>query len=137
MLLIDRNTPPVTRLNHVRTCKLLISLLVLSAACMGQQNATLTGTVSDTSEAAIGGAFVRLKNTQTGEAFSSLTDATGSYTIPLVKPGQYELTVEAQSFKLYRQTGISLETGATARVDPQLEIGAVAESVTVELMRRF
>lgn len=103
-----------------------------SSLLFGQQASTLTGSVTDGSAAAIRDAIVRLTNTQTGEAFSGLTTAAGSYTIPLIKPGQYELIVSAQGFKQYHQKGITLETGTTARVDLQLEIGAVAESVTVE-----
>lgn len=104
----------------------------LTGALFGQQTATITGNVTDGSAAAVREAAVRLTNTQTGESYSSVTTSTGSYTVPLIKPGQYELTVSAQGFKQYNRTGITLETGATARVDLQLEVGTVAESVTVE-----
>ena len=74
----------------------------------------------------------RAVNTHTGETFSSITTASGAYTIPLIKPGDYELIAEAPGFKQYRQTGIRLETGSSARIDFTLEIGGVSESVTVE-----
>ena len=111
-----------------------LSLLpfLLGLALYGQQTATLTGVVTDASSAAVRDAAVKLTNAQTGESYAASTTADGNYTLPLVKPGQFELTVSAQGFKQYRRPGITLETGATVRVNLQLEIGAVADSVTVE-----
>ncbi|MCI0362775.1 MAG: TonB-dependent receptor, partial [Phycisphaerales bacterium] len=60
------------------------------------------------------------------------TNENGFYTIPLVKPGAYELTVTARGFKQYKQTGIQLETGTPARIDLTLEVGQVSEVVNVE-----
>ena len=120
------------KIHNLQPMKLIVVWLTVGATLLCQQNATLTGNVKDASDAAVGDASIRVVNVQTGEAFSSLTAASGGYTVPLIKPGRYDLTVEAQGFKQYRQTGITLETGATARVDLQLEIGAVADSVTVE-----
>jgi hypothetical protein len=110
----------------------LAILALTGVSLFAQQAATLTGSVHDGSEAAVHEASVRVTNRQTGESYSGVTAVNGSYTIPLVKPGDYELLVGAPGFKQYRRTGITLETGATARVDVQLEIGAVADSVTVE-----
>src|SRR4051812_3711940 len=63
---------------------------------------------------------------------AGITAAEGSYTIPLIKPGQYELVITADGFRQYRRAGIALETGVTARVDAQLEVGTVSDSVTVQ-----
>jgi hypothetical protein len=106
--------------------------LLSSFHVFAQQTATLTGTVHDATAGVVRAAAVKLVNTNTGETFAGVTTANGLYTIPLIKPGEYELTAEAQGFKQYRQTGIRLETGASARIDLALEVGAVAESVTVE-----
>src|SRR3954469_19154912 len=70
-------------------------------------------------------------NTKTGETYSGLTGSEGSYTLPLIKPGEYELIITGDGFKHYRRSGITLETGLTARVDVQLEVGAVSDSITV------
>jgi hypothetical protein len=92
----------------------------------------MSGSVNDASGALIEKAIVKATNINTGEAFSSTTTAAGIYTIPLIKPGDYELTAEAPGFKQFRRTGLRLETGSTVRVDIALEIGEVAETVTVE-----
>lgn len=115
-----------------RTRGLVLSLSLFGAALSAQQTATLTGLVTDPSSSAVRDAAVKLHNTQTGESYANLTNATGNFTLPLVKPGQYELTVTAPGFKNYRRAGVRLETGATARIDVALEVGAVAESINVE-----
>lgn len=98
----------------------------------GQQTAQVTGSVLDASGGAVEAVAIQLVNTQTKEAFRGVSGANGLYTIPLVKPGDYELQATATGFKQYRRTGIRLDTGATARLDVALEVGVVAESVTVD-----
>ena len=62
----------------------------------------------------------------------SISSDLGLYAIPLVKPGDYSLVGEAAGFKQYRQNGVRLETGSSARIDFTLEVGEVAESVTLK-----
>ena len=100
---------------------------------LGQQTATVTGVVRDSSTGVAGNVEVKLINSQTGEIFSSVTNADGAYTVPLVKPGVYSLTAEAPGFKQFRQTGLILETASTARRDITLEVGEIAETVTAEV----
>ena len=54
-----------------------------------------------------------------------------SYTIPLLRAGRYELTVEQSGFKKFVQTGIILEVGQTVRVDASLPLGQTTQSVAV------
>ncbi len=96
------------------------------------QLAVLIGTVTDGTGAVIPRATVRLANNDTGEAYSAASNDAGNYTFPLVKPGNYTLTAEMEGFKQYQQSGIVLITGAQARLDVRLEIGALTQSTTVE-----
>ena len=64
--------------------------------------------------------------------FQTVTTATGDYTIPLLPPGSYRVTVEVSGFKKFVQTGIRAEVAQTARLDIKLEIGSASESVTVQ-----
>ncbi len=116
------------------TYVLTLSLYILGGptSAPAQQSATLAGTVHDVTGGVVEGATLSLHNEQTGESFAAVTQASGLYTIPLVKPGNYALTAEAPGFKQYIRKGLRLETGASARVDFQLEIGTLAESVTIE-----
>lgn len=109
---------------------LLSFLLILPA--VAQQSATVIGTAHDASAGTVEGVTVKVVNDATGETFAGRTTSQGTYTIPLVKPGAYEFTAEAAGFKQYRQKGIRLETGVTVRLDFTLEVGGVAETVTVE-----
>lgn len=111
--------------------RLSILFVLLSGALPAQRTASLTGTVTDTSNAFVAGAAIRLANLQTGESFEVPTNDQGIYVLPLLPPGAYELAIEKAGFKAYRRTGISLETGVPARADAVLEVGGVSESVTV------
>src|SRR5262245_25504610 len=120
-----------TMLSIART-GVLIWASVSGVSIWGQQAASLSGQVSDISGGVIAQVSVKIVNVETGEAYAGQTGDSGDYSIPLVKPGSYELIVEHAGFKQYRQGGILLETGIPARADVKLEIGAVTESVSVE-----
>jgi hypothetical protein len=92
---------------------------------------SVTGTISDSSGAAVPGATVTLTNEETGLELTGVTDATGTYTIRNVLGGTYTLKASLQGFKEFVQTGIPVIVGGIARVNGKLEIGALTESVTV------
>ena len=106
--------------------------LLATAAGFAQTNATLTGTVSDSSGAVIPAAEIVIMNMATGEAYESTTNETGTYTIPFIKPGTFELIVTSPGFKQFTRPGILLDTASNVRADAVLEVGEVTESVTVE-----
>ena len=115
--------------------RLLLALLLCFSGSLGwgqSQSITLSGIITDPSAASVAQVKIVLANVETGETWSATSNDTGTYTIPLVKPGRYSLTAEVPGFKQYYQTGIVLETGVPARADVRLEVGPVAESVTVE-----
>ena len=105
---------------------------VLVSSLYGQQAATLSGVVTDSTAAVIPGAEILLTNVETGETYAGTTNASGSYSIPFIKPGGYDLTVESAGFKAFHQNGFVLDTAADARIDVKLELGEVTEVVTVE-----
>ena len=95
--------------------------------------ATLNGTVTDPTGAAIANAKVTLSSQDTGLTRSTTTSDTGLYTfsrIP-VGVGAYDMTVESAGFKLSRAAGIALQVGAVATSDVRLEVGATTETVNV------
>ena len=112
---------------------LLAALALLGASLLNAQtNATLTGTVTDSSGAVIPGAEVSLVNPASGETYSSASNAAGTYNIPFIKPGTYDLTISSAGFKQYTRPGIVLDTAANVRADAALELGEVTEVITVE-----
>lgn len=93
--------------------------------------ATITGRVTDPTDAAVGGAVIVVKNVDTNESAATNADVRGNYTVPFLRPGNYTVTVEAPGFKKVSREGLTLNVGQTAMVNINLEVGAVAEQVTV------
>src|ERR1700712_5388532 len=87
-------------LRKVSTCFLVLLLLSLSPSAFCQAvNATLLGTVTDSTGAAIGNAKVTATETSTGALHESVTNDSGNYTFPDLTPGRYTVTVQASGFK--------------------------------------
>ena len=63
---------------------------------------------------------------------TAITNASGLYSIPFVNPGQYELSCEHTGFKKFVRSGLTLETGTTATVNVELQLGAMTETVSVD-----
>lgn len=76
-----------------RPYALLLYLAAATISAVAQQTATLSGTVHDTSGGVIESATVKASNVHTGEAFTGITTGNGLYTIPLIKPGEYEFII--------------------------------------------
>ena len=112
----------------------LIASSWITAVCLWAQTtgtATLVGVVSDPTGAAIVGAEVTATHIGRSFVYKAVTAADGSYYLPYLTPGEYRLVVEAPGFKRYVREGIVLRTAEVPRVDVQLEVGSVTESLTV------
>jgi hypothetical protein len=115
---------------------LLIGLLSLglSASARGQAvNATLLGTVTDSSGAAVAGVKITVTETNTGISRSSETNESGNYVFPDLPPGKYAVTGEQPGFKRSTKTDIDVVVNTTERIDLVLAPGDVKETVTVEM----
>lgn len=93
---------------------------------------SIAGTVTDPSEAVIGGATVTVTNLGTGVVSKVETGSGGNYTVPFLKPGRYQITVEKAGFKTSVQSGIIVEIGQTVHQDVRLTLGAVSQTVEVK-----
>jgi hypothetical protein len=112
--------------------RILILLLAMTAAAFGQStNGTLTGIITDPSDAAIAGAKVAVRNQATGIVKRTETTTAGVYTVPL-PPAMYEITVEMPGFRALVRPGIEINVNQTSRLDLRLEVGQVSDRVTVE-----
>ena len=122
---------------HVRVAKfaaIAIALtLLFSSLLLAQQTitATLSGAVSDSSGAVLSGAKITLTAPERGFSRIFTTNNTGEYVFSLLSAGTYTLQVEANGFKIYRQDGIVLAAGQSARQPITLTPGAMAEEITV------
>jgi len=94
-------------------------------------SAELSGTVLDSSGAAVASAKVTATNVATNLARDAASDTTGKYIITLLPPGDYTLSVEAAGFRKLVQSGITLQINQQAQVDLTLQLGQVSETVEV------
>src|SRR5581483_1236053 len=111
-----------------------ISVLLLSVAAMAQtpDTAIIQGHVYDQSHAAVADTLVTVKNTRTGLERSAKTDASGNVTLGgLPVTGSYELTASKSGFAAAHLENISLQAGATADINLQLNVAAGQTQVTV------
>lgn len=115
-----------------RGIRLLMPALLLAVSAFGQETrATLSGTITDPSSAAVAGASLQLLNVQTGVESKTESSSAGQYRFLYVNPGSYRLTVAVTGFRTMIRDGILLETGQAATLDVALQLGTQAESVTV------
>jgi hypothetical protein len=91
----------------------------------------ITGTLMDSSGAAIPGVTVRAVNQETGVAASAVSNASGSYQIPFLLPGVYQVTAELTGFKRFVQDKIEVRVGDTVGLPIRMEIGQVTETLEV------
>ncbi len=101
---------------------------------MGQTAGTgaLTGTVKDASGAVIPNATVTLTSNDTGQLRTTMTGADGAYRLTLLPPGNYRVRIEAAGFKPVEVSSITVAVTETAVLDRGLEVGAQAQTITVE-----
>jgi len=92
---------------------------------------SIVGIVTDAQAAVVPGAAVTVTNVGTNLSVRLTTNASGYYEALLLLPGSYAISVEAPGFKKLLRTGLTLGLGEQLRVDFQLEVGALAETVTV------
>lgn len=126
---------PADLIRIVKTVALGCILIVAGALLLHGQGqastATLSGSVHDSSGAAIPGANVTLSNPETGFSQTFTTQSDGRYAFTLLRPGTYALRVQKSGFQSYVQSGISLTVGQTATQNVTLGVGAIRQAVTV------
>lgn len=115
------------------TCSRLMLLSVIANFFCWSQTITSTfvGQVNDPSGAGVADAKVTAKNADTGIVTEGASDSSGSYSIPELQPGIYDVTVVKAGFVTYRVTRIQVLSSQTVRVDVKLELGAMQQTVSV------
>ncbi len=115
-------------------CFAVLAIAVLMAALpLFAQKITgdIIGDVTDTTGAVLPNANVTAKNVDTGLSRSATTSSTGSYRIPDLPVGNYNVTISSEGFKTMSQRA-QVISGAVVRAGFKMEIGQRAETVTVE-----
>ena len=110
---------------------LVLGWLVEPALAQSTATGTLTGTAKDPNGGPLPGATVTAVQTQTGLSRNTETGSLGEWTLPTLPVGEYTLTFEVDGFKKLVRQGVMVEAGVPRSVNATLEVGGVAESVTV------
>ncbi|MBK5292302.1 MAG: TonB-dependent receptor [Acidobacteriia bacterium] len=118
------------------TCATSIRILFLAAltalsAWTQFETATVLGTVRDASGAIVADVKVTLENIQTGVLVSRATDGNGAFEFVNVRIGRYKVSAEKQGFSRALAEEFTVTVNARQRVDLIMQVGQVAESVTV------
>jgi hypothetical protein len=117
--------------------KLSVRLFFILALCLcvsktvHAQNASITGTVIDSSNAIVPDATVSAKNTQTGAERAAQTGETGAFRIVELQPGIYDVTVSKNGFKSVVVRALTLFVSQVYTLDAKLEVSTVSSTVEV------
>jgi len=96
------------------------------------QEATIVGTVTDPSGAAVPNAAISVTNVETGQVRNLTTGSDGGFVAPDLHIGHYTVRAQGSGFKVVEQKDIVLNVNDRARVDFKLQVGSTTEQVTVE-----
>src|SRR5258708_27692340 len=112
------------------------AVLLLAATGLRAQSiitGAVSGTVTDPAGAILPNATVTLTNTATADIQNGKTNTSGVYLFPLLKPGEYTVTVQESGFRV-AVAKVSVTLGQTATADLKLELGDTTQSVEVTVV---
>jgi Carboxypeptidase regulatory-like domain/TonB dependent receptor len=125
-------------LRNVRLAGALLSVLAVLALCVmapaahAQSVATVLGTVTDATGAAVPGASITLVDTRTNTPYYAKTSSDGAYRIPDVAPGPgYSLSVKKDGFQVFVVNSLYLPVATATTQDIKLELGTVSSKVEI------
>ena len=109
-----------------------LTLITLSATAFGQvTSGSVTGSVQDSTAAAIVGVSVKLINTGTSVTQTATSDNSGNFQFLLVPPGIYVLEASNPGFRTFRRDGIVVEADRSLAVPVTLAVGQVSDTIEV------
>jgi hypothetical protein len=120
------------RSNLIRVLLLALLTGIASSKVEAQSAATILGTVTDASGAAIPAAIVQARNIETGASQSTISDSQGRYRLPNLAIGNYDVQSEQVGFQAVVHKAVVLTVGSDIVVDFSLPVGQLTEAIAVE-----
>jgi hypothetical protein len=93
---------------------------------------SISGTVTDPKDLAVGGARVTVTELNTNVRQTTTTDSKGFFSLTELTVGRYEVVIEAPGFKQFKETNLILNANCSHSANASLSVGGAAETVTVE-----
>ncbi len=121
-----------SRLKHIFISALFVCLLIAPAAAPQTTTSVVEGRVADPSGAVVAGCSVVLTGLKTGAELTTQSNETGTYVFPAVPVGSYSLKVSKEGFRAYEVSDFRVTVGQRVTRDIELELGEMAQSVTIE-----
>jgi Carboxypeptidase regulatory-like domain/TonB dependent receptor len=116
----------------VKIARVFCAAVVLCAAlAWASVGGSIAGTVKDPSGRVVPNADVTVRESSTGLAYQAHSDSRGHYSFPVLPVGHYQLHVQASGFSGYQRTDVVLDTNAALTLDASLQVGGVAQTVSV------
>ena len=130
LFLLRRSRKGAIKVRSIRLIAIFVGLALLSWSQAGSTS-QVSGTVQDASGAAIPGALVKLTKTETGSTRTVSTAGDGSYLIPSLAIGPYEMEVSKQGFSTSIAKDIILNVNTNPIINATLKVGAISDRVEV------
>src|SRR3984893_3555632 len=123
-------------MNRLRLLCWVIAIMALTLCgrpeLLAQEvTATVTGTVTDTSGAAVAGAVVTVKSVERGVVYTATTNDSGLYHVSQLPVGNYEVRVEKPGFSSVEYPAFTLSLNQVARIDVEMKVGQVSQTIEV------
>src|ERR1700744_5664500 len=116
----------------MKPCSILLALFLFTMIGFTQSTgATISGGVTDPAGKFIVDATVEIKNDATGVVYSSRTNGSGMYLVPILPPGHYHVQVSKPGFTTIIKADVILNVQSALALNFTLPVGAASESVTV------
>lgn len=111
---------------------LLMVVMGFAVVAFAQTTASIKGTVTDSTGAAVVGATVTVRNPALGIERTTQTSSTGDYEVPALKPGTYTVEVQMKGFQRQLAKNVQLEVSKNTVQGFRLSVAAASEAITVE-----
>jgi len=115
----------------VHVSSMILTVTLSSAPLRAQGDASLWGSVTDTSGAGVPDATVTIRSLETGTQRALITDESGHFNAPALAVGHYEIAASKTGFQVVGRTAINLVVGAREEVNLRLQVGDVHQTVEV------
>lgn len=112
-------------------CLFLALVLLTNVSWAQTTNGSMNGTVTDPSGSPVGGVQVQVTNKDTGAQRTVTTSDNGSYTVPQLPPGTYDILVQKSGFANETRPGVQLLVNQSVTLDYQLSLASVHQTVEV------
>jgi hypothetical protein len=113
-------------------CLTLVGMICGASLTSAQEvTATITGTITDQSSAAVAGANVTATSVERGVAYTATTNEAGIYRISNLPVGNYDLKVEKTGFQTALRPALTLALNQVARIDVEMKVGNVSQTIEV------